>query len=87
MNIIIDELGKMILSMYLKDVIDILIITICIYLILIFIKQTRSFFVLGAFISLFILNFLSQKFDLGLTRQIFQPLLTFFIAVYFFTIY
>ena len=69
-------------SIQINNLIDISIISICIYLVLIFIKQTRSFFILSVFISLFVLNFISQKFDLGLTRQLVERLLTFFIAVF-----
>lgn len=78
----IAQLQKLPSLVFLKDLLDILIITICIYFVLIFIKQTRSFFIFGAFISLFGLNFIAQKFDLSLTRQLFEPLLTLFIAIF-----
>lgn len=73
---------KLLSLILLKDIFDVLIITICVYFILFFIKQTRSFFIFGAFISLFGLNFIAQKFDLSLTRQLFEPLLTLFIAIF-----
>ncbi len=66
----------------LKDIFDIFIIVICVYFILIFIKQTRSMFIFGAFVCLFGLNFVAQTFDLSLTRQLFEPLLTLFIAIF-----
>lgn len=78
----ITQLQKLQSLVFLKDILDILIITICIYFVLIFIKQTRSFFIFAAFISLFGLNFIAQKFDLSLTRQLFEPLLTLFIAIF-----
>jgi diadenylate cyclase len=65
-----------------KDLMDVLIVSICVYLILIFIKQTRSFFVFGSIIFLFGLDFIARTFNLGLTRQLFQPLLTFFVAIF-----
>lgn len=73
---------RLLSSILLKDIFDIFIITICVYFILFFIKQTRSFFIFGAFISLFGLNFIAQEFGLSLTRQLFEPLLTLFIAIF-----
>jgi len=69
-------------SFGLKDLIDVLIVAICVYLILIFIKQTRSFFVFGSIVLLFGVDFFARTFNLGLTRQLFQPLLTFFVAIF-----
>ena len=65
-----------------KDAIDIFIVAICIYLVLIFIKQTQSFFIFGSIVVLFGIDFLARTFNLGLTRQLFQPLLTFFVAIF-----
>lgn len=65
-----------------KDALDVLIVSLCVYLVLIFIKQTRSFFVFGSIILLFIVDFVARNFNLGLTRQLFQPLLTFFAAIF-----
>jgi uncharacterized protein (TIGR00159 family) len=73
---------KLLSSILLKDIFDILIISVCVYFILFFIKQTRSFFIFGAFIFLFSLNFVAERFDLSLTRQLFEPLLTLFIAIF-----
>lgn len=64
-----------------KDFLDIALAAFLIYLILIFIKQTRSYFIISTAIFLFGLNFLSSKLNLGLTRQLFQPLLTFLIVI------
>ena len=49
---------------------------------LIFIKQTKSNFILSAVLILFGINYIAQQFDLSLTRQLFEPLLTFFIAIF-----
>ena len=65
-----------------KDFFDIAIVALCVYLVLIFIKQTQSFFIFGSIIVLFGVDFLARTFDLGLTRQLFQPLLTFFVAIF-----
>lgn len=78
----LNQIPKILDIIYAKDILDILIISICVYLILIFIKQTRSLFVFSSFLGLFLLNFISKQFDLSLTRQLFEPLLTFFIAVF-----
>lgn len=78
----ISQVQNLLSSILIKDIFDILIIAACVYFITIFIKQTRSFFILGAFVLLFGLNFIAQKFDLSLTRQLFEPLLTLFIAIF-----
>lgn len=78
----ITQIEKLFSLVLFKDMFDVFIITICIYFVLIFIKQTRSFFILAAFVSLFSLNYIAQKFDLSLTRQLFEPLLTLFIAIF-----
>lgn len=78
----LEQIEKIFSLILIKDVFDILIISICIYFIIIFIKQTRSFFILGSFVFLFGLNALAEQFDLSLTRQLFEPLLTLFIAIF-----
>jgi uncharacterized protein (TIGR00159 family) len=65
-----------------KDLIDVFIVSVCVYLVLIFIKQTRSFFIFGSIILLLGVDFLARTLNLGLTRQLFQPLLTFFVAIF-----
>jgi uncharacterized protein (TIGR00159 family) len=69
-------------SFHLKDLIDVLVVAFVIYLILIFIKQTRSFFIFSAILILFGVNFVSINLNLSLTRQLFQPLLTFFLVIF-----
>lgn len=76
------QIQKLLSSIIFKDIFDVAIITICFYFLIIFIKQTRSFFILGAFVTLFGLDFVAKKFDLSLTRQLFEPLLTLFIAIF-----
>src|SRR3989344_560520 len=64
------------------DFADIAIAAFFIYLILIFIKQTRAYFIITTIVLLFGINYLSTTLNLSLTRQIFQPLLTFFIVIF-----
>ncbi|KKS77933.1 MAG: putative membrane protein [Parcubacteria group bacterium GW2011_GWC1_43_11b] len=68
----------------LKDFLDVLIVASLFYVALIFIRQTRSYFIFYAIVLISGIYFLSTKFDLGLTRQIFQPFLTF--AIFFLAI-
>jgi len=63
------------------DFADIAIAAFFMYLILIFIKQTRAYFIVTTIVLLFGVNYLSTTFNLSLTRQIFQPLLTFVIVI------
>lgn len=78
----ISYIQKLLSFIPIKDAFDVLIITVCIYFVLVFIKQTRSFFILGALGCLLALNFIAQTFDLTLTRQLVTPLLTLFIAIF-----
>lgn len=60
-----------------KDFLDVLIVAGLIYLVIIFVRQTRTYFVFYALSLLAGIYLLSTRFDLGLTRQILQPFLTF----------
>lgn len=64
-----------------REIADILIVSIAIYIILLFVKQTKSYFVLGVSLFLLILNFFSQNLNLTLTRSILQPLSTFTLII------
>lgn len=61
----------------LSDLLDILIVSFLIYIIIAFIRQSRSYFIIYAVIFLFVISYLSTTLNLSLTRQIIQPLLTF----------
>jgi uncharacterized protein (TIGR00159 family) len=63
------------------DVLDMVIVGLIIYLVLVFAKKTKSFFVINSILILLVISSLAQFFDLGLTREILQPLLTFFIII------
>lgn len=71
-----EEAPKLFMNFSLGEFIDILIVSILVYLVLIFIKQTKSFFVLNSLLVLFALNLFSNIFDLELTKLLLQPLLT-----------
>lgn len=58
-----------------KDVFDVAIVAAFSYFILLFIKQTRSYFILTAVVILVVMEFVSSAFDLVLTRSLIQPLL------------
>lgn len=64
-----------------RDIFDILIVAILIYIAIIFIKQTRSFFIFSTIIILLGVSYLSGVFDLTLTRTVLQPFLTFFFLI------
>lgn len=73
---------ELLLSIGTRDILDVLIVAFVIYLALIFIRQTRSYFVLTALALLLIVNLTTQTLNLGLTRQLFQPLVTFFLVIF-----
>lgn len=57
-----------------REILDIAIVALAFYVILLFVKQTRSYFVLSVSLILIALNIFSQDLNLTLTRSIFQPL-------------
>jgi uncharacterized protein (TIGR00159 family) len=59
-----------------REILDIFLVSLAIYIVLLFVKQTRSYFVLSVSLGLIALNFLSQNLNLSLTRSILQPLST-----------
>jgi diadenylate cyclase len=59
-----------------REILDIFLVSLAFYIILLFVKQTRSYFVLTVSIALIALNFFSQNLNLTLTRSILQPLST-----------
>ena len=65
-----------------KDFFDILIIATSIYLILVFIRQTRLFFVLNSVLFFVGIWFLANFFNFSLTRQILQYFFTSFILIF-----
>lgn len=60
----------------LSEVADIIVVSIALYIVILFIKQTKSYFIIGVSLTLILLNIISQDLDLTLTRTILQPLST-----------
>ncbi len=58
------------------EVLDIILVAAALYIALLFIKQTKSYFLAGVTVSLLVINFLSQNLNLSLTRSIIQPAYT-----------
>jgi diadenylate cyclase len=59
-----------------REVLDILIVFLAIYIVLLFVKQTKSYFVLSVSLILIVLNLVSQNLNLTVTRAVLQPLST-----------
>lgn len=62
--------------------IDIFIVATGIYLVLIFVKQSKSYILFSSVLMVLAIGYFARLFDLALTRQLFQPLLTFFILIF-----
>lgn len=60
---------------------DILLVSIFIYFLLIFIKQTRSYFIVYGFAILFLIDFIARYLNLGLTRRVLDRLISFFVII------
>ncbi|MCF7865273.1 MAG: diadenylate cyclase [Candidatus Pacebacteria bacterium] len=58
------------------EIADIAVVALAIYVVLLFIKQTRSYFLIGIVLILIVVSILSQNLDLALTRAILQPVST-----------
>lgn len=58
------------------EIIDIGVVALAIYVVLLFIKQTRSYFLIGIVLTLILVSLISQNLDLALTRAILQPVST-----------
>jgi len=69
-------------SITIGNIFDIAIVSVLIYFAFIFIKQTRSYFIFTSIVLVFGIVYISRQFDLGLTRQVFEPFLTFFLLIF-----
>jgi uncharacterized protein (TIGR00159 family) len=58
------------------EVLDILIVAIALYVIILFVKQTKSQFILVVTLSLIVVAFIAQNVNLSLTRALVQPIAT-----------
>lgn len=59
-----------------REIADIIVVSIALYVVLLFIKQTKSYFLIGVSLLLALVSIVSQNLDLALTRTILQPLST-----------
>ena len=64
-----------------RTAIDIVIVATLIYFALIFIKQTRLFFIFNTLFILWLTASLAKAFGLNLTYALFQPFITFFLLI------
>lgn len=60
---------------------DILIVSLLIYFLLIFIKQSRSYFIVYGLSVLFLVDFFARYYDLGLTRRVMDRVLAVFLII------
>jgi uncharacterized protein (TIGR00159 family) len=68
--------------LFFTNLIDILVITVVIYMILIFIRQTRFFSMLWGVAVLFLIGVFSKTLDLKLTNRVFESLWPSFILIF-----
>ena len=66
----------------LTAILDIAIVAFGIYFLFIFVRQSRSYFMIYGLLGISVLVFLSTELDLGLTRKVLSPLLTFFVVIF-----
>ncbi len=67
--------------MKLKDFVDVFVVAAVIYVVMVFIKRTRFYFVLYIFFGFIGLNYFAEAIDFKLTQTLFRPFLTFFMVV------
>lgn len=72
----ITNVGYAIQSMTFREIIDIGVVAGAIYIVLLFVKQTKSYFVVSVSLILLFLSLISENLNLSLTRSILQPLST-----------
>jgi uncharacterized protein (TIGR00159 family) len=72
----VQDIPTIVSTMTGREIADIILVSIAIYIVLLFVKQTKSYFVLSVSLFLIALNFFSQNLNLTLTRSILQPLST-----------
>lgn len=68
-------------TVQIRDIFDILIVAFLIYAFLVLIRQTRSYFIFAGLLILLGLYFVSENYNLSLTRSFLQPMATFFIVI------
>jgi diadenylate cyclase len=73
---LISNFPSVISNISFREIVDILLVSIAIYIVLLFVKQTKSYFVVIVSLFLIIINLVSQDLNLTLTRSILQPIST-----------
>ena len=68
--------------LHIKDIVDIVVSAFFIYIVLLFIQQTRSYLILNSFLFLIVVSYISAVFGLRLTQALFEPLLAFFVIIF-----
>ncbi|MDP1629587.1 MAG: diadenylate cyclase [bacterium] len=70
-----------VLNFHLKDLFDILVVAFLIYAVLLLLKRTHSFFILGGIIILALVYFIARFFNFYLTGLLFQSFFASFIVI------
>ena len=70
------------LAIHFKDIIDILVSAFFIYVIVLFLQQTKSRFVITSFVFVIFASFISMYLGLELTKYLLQPLLTLLVVIF-----
>jgi uncharacterized protein (TIGR00159 family) len=70
------------LVLHFKDIIDVLLATFFIYVVILFLQQTKSRFIIGTFIVVIFSYFISKFFNLELSQNILQPLITLLAVIF-----
>lgn len=78
----VNFLPELIASVKAVDLLDVVVVAIGIYLILLFVKETRSFLIANTVMLLAGLYYAAEHFNLTLVRQLFQPFLAFVIVIF-----
>ena len=68
--------------LHIREIIDIIVSAFFIYVVLLFIQQTRSYLILNSFLFLIAVSYISAVFGLRLTQVLFEPLLAFFVIIF-----
>jgi uncharacterized protein (TIGR00159 family) len=70
------------ITIHLKDIADILLSTFFIYIVILFLQQTKSRFIIVSFVFIIFANFVSIFFGLELTKNLLQPLITILVVIF-----
>ncbi len=81
LNSFIKTFLAVISTVSLREILDITFVALIIYFILLFVKQTKSYFIVNIALTLFGINLIAKYLNLGLTRDIFAPISTIVIII------